>query len=162
MTDDSLPQRRARSLSHIPPSWVPAESLFFITINCARRGEPQLTKGEMPERIFSSVSHYHQRGIWWPEILLLMPDHLHALISFSWNPKAGMNSVIANWKRYTAREYGIEWQRDFFDHRIRNAEDHEEKWRYIRDNPQRAGLVSDAAQWPYVWFPERTGWSDAS
>jgi REP element-mobilizing transposase RayT len=112
----------------------------------------------MPHRLFGSVTNYYEHRRWWPEMLLLMPDHLHALVSFSWDPKQGMNTVLGNWKRYTARKFGIGWQREFFDHRIRNDADHLEKWRYIRDNPVRAGLVEDPQQWPHVWFPERIGW----
>jgi len=159
MNDSSLPQRRVRGMVHVPPPWVSTEAVFFVTINCRNRGANQLTHEDTPHRLFATISHYHDRKIWWPEILLLMPDHLHALIAFSWQPEAGMNAVVSNWKRYTARAFGIEWQRDFFDHRIRNDEDHAEKWRYIRDNPKRAGFVDDPEAWPYVWFPDRIGWA---
>ena len=73
-----------------------------------------------------------------------MPDHCHALISFS--PEIEMRKSIANWKRFTARNCEIDWQRDFFDHRIRGGENLDEKAVYIRKN-----LCTDPEDWPYVW-----------
>ena len=59
------------------------------------------------------------------------------------------------WRHYLAKEQGIRWQRDFFDHRIRRDESHEEKAAYIRNNPVRGGLVKAPEDWPYVWEPEK-------
>ena len=42
------------------------------------------------------------------------------------------------------------WQRSFFDHVLRSNESYSEKWNYVRDNPVRAGLVANAADWPYA------------
>ncbi len=158
MLSNSRPERQPSKLDHQPPDWIPDDATFFITINCQKRGLEQLTLSDLPEKLFSSVSHYHKLSKWHPEIVLLMPDHLHALISFSWDPGLGMKKTIENWKHYTAGTFGIHWQRDFFDHRIRSADDHAEKWAYIRDNPVRAGLVKNHADWPHVWFPDRPGW----
>ena len=89
---------------------------------------------------------------------VVMPDHVHALISFSWDPGAGLRSMLEKWKRYTSTNFGIDWQRDYCDHRIRSATDHAEKWAYMRENPVSAGLVEEYHLWPYVWFPDRIGW----
>jgi putative transposase len=158
MLPDFRPERDARGTRHVPPDWVSNDATFFLTINCLQRGVPQLTRGDIPARLLSSISHYHQTKRWWPELVLLMPDHLHALVSFSWEPKQGINAVICDWKRFTARTFGIEWQRDYFDHRIRSDADHADKWRYIRENPVRAGLVESFERWDHVWFPDRVGW----
>jgi putative transposase len=138
---------------------VSLDSVFFLTINCKHRGVSQLTGEDLPQRLFAAVSHYRDSQRWWPEIVLLMPDHLHALVSFSWEKKNGMQAVVGDWKRYTARAFGIDWQRDFFDHRIRDEADGSDKWDYIRENPVRAGLVERHDQWQHVWFPDGIGWS---
>lgn len=158
MLPDHRPDRTSRGRQHVTPEWVPPEAVFFLTVNCQQRGVPQLTSGDLPTRLFGTISHYHGLKRWWPEMVLLMPDHLHALVSFSWEPKQGINSVMSDWKRYTARTFGIEWQRDFFEHRIRGDADHRDKWSYIRENPVRKGLVEVYDQWPHVWFPGRVGW----
>jgi len=158
MLSDSRPERAARGALHVPPDWVDPAATYFLTINCQERGRPQLTTGDTPRLLLDSVSFYHERNRWYPEILLLMPDHLHALVSFSWDKGQGIKRVVADWKRYAARTFGIQWQRDFFEHRIRNEADHQEKWAYIRENPVRKGLIHQYDQWPHVWFPGRIGW----
>ena len=42
------------------------------------------------------------------------------------------------------------WQAEFFDHVLRSQESYDQKWRYVRDNPVRAGLVVDADDWPWA------------
>jgi putative transposase len=76
-----------------------------------------------------------------------MPDHLHMLATFG--PNAGMKTVIRNWKRYLANHAGINWQRDFFDHRLRDDESDDEKANYILNNPVRGGFVTRFEDWPY-------------
>jgi hypothetical protein len=41
------------------------------------------------------------------------------------------------------------WQREFFDHLLRNNESYEEKWQYVRQNPIRHGLVTRVEDWPF-------------
>ncbi len=79
-----------------------------------------------------------------------MPDHLHALISFPY--ERPMKQIIADWKRFLATNLNIDWQRDFFDHRLRRDESFVQKADYIRANPVRAGLVSSIEDWPYFWM----------
>ena len=155
MLPGDRPDRSSREGLHVPPEWVPLEATFFVTINCQVRGTTQLTAPDMPEKLFGSISHYVNQRRWWPEIVILMPDHLHALISFSWQEGEGMSAVLQDWKRYTARAFGIRWQRDYFDHRIRSEADHQSTWIYIQENPVRAGLVEHSALWPHVWLPEQ-------
>ncbi len=63
--------------------------------------------------------------------------------------------VIREWKRWTACTLHIPWQRDFFDHRIRNTQEYDEKAFYIRQNPVRKQLVAVAQDWPFVWEAPR-------
>ena len=77
-----------------------------------------------------------------------MPDHLHAIVSVG--EETSLSSLIGNFKRATAKFAGVEWQRNFFDHRLRHDESMESKAAYIRQNPLRAGLVSPESEWTYV------------
>ena len=78
-----------------------------------------------------------------------MPDHLHAIVAFPGS--ASMKQVVGDWKRFLARSAGIRWQRDFFDHRLRDHHQTTETLAYIRMNPVRRGLVASADQWPWVF-----------
>ena len=78
-----------------------------------------------------------------------MPDHLHVIIAFPREP--GLKTAVKNWKRYAAREYRVRWQRDFFDHRLRDHHQLEEKTAYILANPIRKGLVKRPEDWPWIY-----------
>jgi len=80
-----------------------------------------------------------------------MPDHLHAILAFGREP--GMVTVVRNWKKFVAARYGVRWQRDFFDHRLRDHHELEEKASYIMNNPVRRGLCSTGDGWKWVYQP---------
>ena len=143
------PSPRRKLLPHGTPPWVGDEAIFFITVCCAERGTNQLARLDISAVIFESVEYRIARGDWWGHLLVLMPDHVNALISFPRD--RSMRKLIANWKEIVAKKTDIRWQRDFFDHRLRGNEAYEEKAHYIRMNPVRAGLVGESAAWPYVW-----------
>ena len=58
---------------------------------------------------------------------------------------------ISTWKEHLAKQGGVKWQRDFFDHRLRSDESARAKASYIRENPVRKGLATSADTWLYVW-----------
>ncbi len=135
------------------PGWVRGGPIFFVTLCALHRGKNQFCHPKTAQALFDSAQYYHEQTRWHVHLLLLMPDHLHALISF---PKVeSMQRVIRSWKHYLAKQYHIEWQRDFFEHRLRSDESHEEKADYIRQNPVRASLIASADLWPYVWEPDQ-------
>lgn len=86
----------------------------------------------------------------------VMPDHLHLLVcdndlvEFVRLVKGRMTPLArrANPKRKL-------WQRSFYDHALRGAEDLFDVGAYIFENPVRAGIVDDPADYPWsgslVW-----------
>jgi hypothetical protein len=57
-------------------------------------------------------------------------------------------------EEFPAKTHGAPWQDGFFDHRLRSRQEADECWRYIRQNPVRAGLVTTEDEWPWVWWPD--------
>ena len=112
---------------------------------------PQLVEPPVARMLLQAVAHYHRFGRWFVRLFLVMPDHVHGLIAFPSQER--MTAVVRDWKKYTSRVGGISWQRDFFDHRLRSDESWEIKATYIRENPVRKGLVTNAGQWPWVYAP---------
>ena len=127
--------------------------LFFVTC-CTYRKRPKLANDAFynafiafAERAGSDFNIAVGRYV-------IMPDHLHFFV-------AGPNEFdLGNWigtlKRTllkalpkTDSEDPI-WQRGFFDHVLRSDESYAQKWEYVRENPVRAGLVSEAREWPYA------------
>jgi putative transposase len=107
--------------------------VFHVRIRCDRTQAIPLTNQKLADLLLKSVKQYHVNGRWHARLFLLMPDHLHALLSFP--PDRTMSTVIRSWKAYHARCNGVEWQSGYFDHRIRNAKELDAKWDYIRQNP---------------------------
>jgi REP element-mobilizing transposase RayT len=145
---------RRKSLPHTVPLWVnPQSEIYFITINCQTRGQNQLALPELAPPLFETVRHRQTTFLWWPHVFLLMPDHLHALLSF---PPSGkpLQTVVSQWKGWTAKQFGIVWQRDFFEHRLRHDESRRQKADYILENPVRKKLVRQPEAWPYVYFAD--------
>jgi putative transposase len=99
--------------------------------------------------MFEAVEFRQRTLRWFAHLVLLMPDHLHALVAFPVEEE--MKRVVANFKELTAKWAGVEWQPNFFDHRLRSDESFAEKAHYIRMNPVRGGLVTRAEEWAYIW-----------
>ena len=84
----------------------------------------------------------------------IMPNHVHALIESK--PDHPLGSIISSWKRFSARmanrhlrRSGPFWQDDYWDTHVRNERHFDSTVSYIENNAVKAGLVSDAASWPW-------------
>lgn len=84
-----------------------------------------------------------------------MPDHVHFFCAPELDGKP-LPVFIGFWKEWTSkgikRALGLThpvWQEEFFDHVLRSSESYQQKWDYVRDNPVRAGLVTNADDWPW-------------
>lgn len=150
-----MPHRKL--LGHEVPSWVTSGQTFFITICVEDRAAKPLLAPQKATGLLASVAFLHNRGDWFARLFLVMPDHVHGLLSFP--ADCDFAHQISAWKGYTAKALGIRWQARFFDHRLRGDESQEEKAAYIRMNPVRANLVHSPEEWPYLFdaFTARRG-----
>jgi putative transposase len=137
-----------KSLDHETHFAARFGATYFLTICCAARGRNQLCSNRVAEAIFKTARLYDAQDIWYLDLMLLMPDHLHALIAI--DGESSLSGIIGRFKRATSRFAGVRWQRNFFDHRLRHDESSDEKWVYIMNNPVRSGLVQKSDDWPYV------------
>ena len=142
-----LPQRK--KLPHQVPNWVPDGEIYFITINCKQRGINQLTTPYVFEAIKASAANYSERNLWHIRLMLIMPDHIHCLMTLNTREKS-ISTIIGGWKRYLNKTNPITWQSSYFEHRIRNQDELMEKEEYIRLNPVRAGLCKNHGDWAYI------------
>jgi len=146
-----FPQR----LHHTVPHWVEPGALFHIRVALDREKEQRaLTDPQLAQGILDSAKFYEARLRWHITLFLLMPDHLHALLSFARDES--MSEVIRSWKRFHARMNRVIWQEGYFDHRLRADERGEQlsvKMNYIRQNPVAAGLCAKSEEWPWVIDP---------
>jgi REP-associated tyrosine transposase len=149
-----MPRPARKYLDHRIPAFAEWDATYFLTICCLPRGANTLCNAEHAAAIFKSAQFYESTGKWSVRIMLLMPDHLHALVDFPfWSD---MGYTVRQWKRFLSNHLRITFQRNFFDHRLRQDESHDEKWKYIKMNPVRAGLINDIETWPYVYEAARS------
>ena len=74
-----FPQRK--TLPHETPDWVKAGALYFVTICCRDRHANSLAHVAVAEQVIDSALHLMAIGRWHVRLLMLMPDHLHALVA---------------------------------------------------------------------------------
>lgn len=144
-----------RRLHHDVPPWVEDGALFHIRISLDRK-QPQRSLTDLPlaTLILDSAKVYAKNERWHITLFVLMPDHLHALLSFP--KRESMSSVISDWKRFHARNNHVVWQDGYFDHRLRDDERGEQlemKIDYIRRNPVAGGLCDRPEDWPWILEP---------
>ena len=82
---------------------------------------------------------------------ILMPDHLHAIVSPKQNREAKVGNLSGALKRWIRKEIHAswKWQPGCFDRLLRSDESLHQKWLYLEENPVRAGLVKNSKDWPY-------------
>ena len=103
--------------------------------------------------LIETIKYRNAKGIWYVWLAVVMPDHVHVVVLFPEVAKR-VQTVLSKWKEWTAKTLKIDWQRDFFEHRLRKEESFREKADYILANPVRAGLVERVEDWPYVFIAE--------
>jgi putative transposase len=84
-----------------------------------------------------------------------MPDHFHGIFGLGESGKT-LGEICGAFKSLSTRLYwqryqGRLWQRQFFDHIIRNEDDLFETFDYIALNPARDGLLD----WQHVGTMDR-------
>jgi REP element-mobilizing transposase RayT len=132
---------------------VPNNPVFFVTA-CTYRRRPLLATDkvangfvEFAKRAYSEYNIAVGRYV-------IMPDHIHLFVcgpdDFELGRWMGMLKQWLAKSVVRAPSADPVWQRRFFDHVLRSDESYAQKWNYVRDNPVRAGLVTNADEWPYA------------
>ena len=127
--------------------------IYFVTA-CTAERRRLLANPTICDAFVRFAQTAAERGAWVGRYVL-MPDHIHlfvvledALIDLPRWVKSLKNSVS---KVLRVRgEPSPHWQKGFFDHIMRGGESYSQKWDYVKNNPVRAGLVAQAADWPYA------------
>ncbi|HKO36603.1 MAG TPA: transposase [Pyrinomonadaceae bacterium] len=142
--------------------------MYFVTIICHQR-DAKFKDERVAAATIECLKNLRVQLSFGVFIYCLMPNHFHALFGPRESAKT-LGSICGAFKSLSTRHYwnwhrGKLWQRQFFDHIIRNQQDFEETVEYIRMNPVRRGLVADPAEWPYTgrldYLGKRAGTSPA-
>jgi putative transposase len=115
----------------------------------------QLFPVETYARLFlKTVYHYRREGRFLLHAFVLMPDHVHLLITPSHDVTIEravqlIKGAYSHALGAIRGRKGEVWQRGFTDHRIRDSEDFAQHRNYIHQNPVRAHLALASSQYRY-------------
>jgi hypothetical protein len=90
----------------------------------------------------------HQSGDFDFHCGTVMPDHVHIL--FTLGQHLELSRLVAKFKSLTRSamiDHGLQWQENYFDHRLRLDVLMERFARYVFLNPFRKGLLSIDEEW---------------
>jgi len=147
---DSLPQSALDELRDIPPE---ARSKKIEAYLDAGHGECVLSKPEIAQLVVHTLKTFDgERYVlhdW-----VVMPNHVHLVIE----PRGehGLSDILHSLKSYTASEAnrilarnGAFWQHESYERLLRNQDEFDRCVQYVQQNPVRAQLVSEPAQYAY-------------
>jgi len=136
-------RKRLRRLENV---WAHHDT-YYLTVCTYSRAcvlAEEVIFQRMNEFCRESLQRY---GVWF-DCFVLMPDHLHYLITFS--PDSVTLGEWVKAMKYVLSKREFRWQVGCFDHILRSTESRSEKWEYIRMNPVRAGLVDVPEKWMFA------------
>jgi putative transposase len=126
---------------------------YFVTTKCAQ-GRRVFQIPEVADICVEALLHYRDKREYLLHEFVLMPDHLHLLLTPGENSSLERAMQLikggSSFRIHRARRHRMDvWQDGFFDWTIRDESDWGIKSRYIRMNPVRAELVELADDWKY-------------
>ena len=138
--------------------WSGAHQAYLITTVTHRR-ERFFENPVCARAVIQALRRTAVRGIAQTHAFVVMPDHLHWLMSLG--EGTGLSTSVGQVKGESARRINEllgrtsqpVWQRGFHDHALRKEEDMREIARYVVANPLRAGLVGGLGEYPW-WDAE--------
>jgi putative transposase len=125
------------------------ERIFFVTTITAQR-QPIFRRETTANLLLDTLAHYRDAGKYLLHEFVIMPDHLHALITPSEeiSLERAMQFIKGGFS-FRLKARGPVWQESFTNHRIRDLEDYDKHREYIRLNPVRARLAEKAEEYLY-------------
>ena len=128
-------------------------SSYFVTTKCWQ-ARTVFQVPETVEILVRTLFHYRDRGDYLLHEFVVMPDHLHFLLTpdstTSLEKAVQLIKGGSSHQIHKVRNQKMKiWQEGFYDWTIRDANDWQTKAEYIRMNPVRAKLVERSQDWPY-------------
>jgi putative transposase len=126
-----------------------SDRLFFVTTVTAQR-QPIFRRGAAANLLIDTLAHYRDAGKYLLHEFVVMPDHLHALITPG--DEISLERALQFIKggfSFRLHGRGPVWQASFTNHRVLDSEDYQKHREYIWLNPVRARLVARSEEYPY-------------
>ncbi|MEO5923457.1 MAG: transposase [Bryobacteraceae bacterium] len=139
-----------------PPGPLPSGRAFVWIdkhLDAAKTGPRHMLRSDLARLVATSIRKGAELRHYDLEAFVVMPNHVHMLIWPKISPSRLMNSLKGSTARAANKVLGLTgepfWQKESYDHWVRNDEELRKIHTYIDDNPVRAGLVADAREYPW-------------
>ena len=123
--------------------------IIFVTLCTARRQKILAT----PRAHEAIVNAWVFASTWLVGRYVILPDHVHFFCAPNSREAPSLEVWMRYWKSIATRNLGEPggslWQRHHWNRQLRKSESYDDKWEYVRSNPVRHGLVSEADAWLY-------------
>ena len=151
---DTLPPPRAF------PSPAMTSGKAFVAmdriLDQARCGPSFLRRAPVAQQVLDSIQYGADRGDYKLHAWVIMPNHVHLLLT----PETNISKLLGSLKAGSAKKANVLlgraertfWQDESYDHLVRTDEEFRRIQQYIEHNPVTAGLVLK---------PEDYAWSSA-
>lgn len=143
-----------------------AGASYFFTLCLAEGQEPMLTKHI--ELLRSAYAGMMLSRPVRTRAIVILPDHLHAVwtlpdgdgdFSTRWavfksqftrllKQEVGWKPTLRSWSKIKKKDAGL-WQRRFWEHQIRDAQDMQLHVEYCWSNPVKHGFCASPVDWPF-------------
>lgn len=107
----------------------------------------------MASLLLKTLSDYRNQGKFLLHEFVIMPDHIHLLITPTGiTLERAMQFIKGGFSYRVKKALGLTieiWERGYVDHRLRDAADYQQHVRYIHENPVKPRIVALPEQFQY-------------
>ncbi|MCF6157611.1 MAG: hypothetical protein E3K32_03345 [wastewater metagenome] len=131
-------------------------SAFDRMLDSAVNGQNWL-HDERVSHIVAEAIHFRDRKAYDLLAYCIMPNHVHMVFTVE-RSATSLCIILQSLKAYTARkankildQKGTFWQRESYDHIVREGKELERIIHYVLHNPVKAGMVTNREQWKWSY-----------
>ena len=128
------------------------DQTYFVSTKCFA-GQHLLQSERCALLLIDTLYSYRKQGKFALHAFVVMPDHLHTLLSpLGIALERAMQLIKGGYSYRLGKELGLDreaWQRGYSDHRVRDTSDYSMHVTYIHNNPVKSGLCDSPELFPY-------------
>jgi len=131
---------------------------FDAQLDNASTGALWLRQPEIAQLVQQALHFHNERNSYQLVCYCIMANHVHLVVSLP-DQYPLLAQTLKSIKSYTARmanqllgREGQFWQRESYDHIVRDAAELERVIAYVVNNPVKAGLIENWQDWPYTYW----------
>jgi putative transposase len=148
--------------------WYVPNAIYFI-VGVTQHRQPLFAEKDNVTLLRETLRRVKALYLFRMRAYVFLADHFHMLIFVP--ATTHISKLMQSWQRNFTLNYKAArnitqslklWQRGFWDHVIRDADDYERHFHYIHYNPVKHGVVQRAGDYPYPSLHEyvERGWYD--